>query len=119
MSKRVLTLIIALTFFFLIPNLTPVQAQKDDNVGKFRRVEKGNPNNYIVVFKDSAVSRLRIAGEALSLASAHGGEVKFIYENVIRGFAVSLPEAAAVALSKNPQIEYVEEEAVGSVEQGQ
>lgn len=119
MAKRVLTLIIALTSFFILPNLTPVQAQQGENVEKFRRVEKGNPNNYIVVFKDSAISRLRVAGEARALALAHGGELKFIYEHVLLGFAVRLPEAAAIALSKNLQVEYVEEEAVGSVEQGQ
>jgi len=47
---------------------------------------------------------------ANALARAHGGSVGFIYETALKGFSVELPnEAVAIALSHNPQVDWVEE----------
>ncbi|MGI9168113.1 MAG: S8 family serine peptidase [Pyrinomonadaceae bacterium] len=48
---------------------------------------------------------------ANSLAQLHSGRVGFIYETALFGFSIELPnEAAAIALSQNPQVKFVEEE---------
>jgi len=47
---------------------------------------------------------------ANALARVHAGKVAFIYETALKGFSVEFPnEAAAIALSHNPQVQWVEE----------
>ena len=77
--------------------------------GKFRKVAEPIPNRYFVVFKDE-VARSTTGARAAKLARAHGGKLLHVYGSVLNGFAVELPEAAAVALSQNPLVKYVEED---------
>ncbi|HEV2801258.1 MAG TPA: S8 family serine peptidase, partial [Pyrinomonadaceae bacterium] len=49
---------------------------------------------------------------AAQLAREHGGKVGFVYQHALRGFSVELSEARAIALSRNPQVEYVEEDSL-------
>jgi len=87
-------------------------AQKDK--GKFRRSQKAIPNQYVVVLKDE-VAKEDVPSVASQLALAHGGVSRFIYQHAIKGFSVQLPEAAAIALSKNPQVDYVAEDGQVSI----
>lgn len=54
-------------------------------------------------------------GRGRALGAAHGGEVRFTYGSAIKGFAVSLPEAAVGAFMKamanNPNVDHVEADA--------
>lgn len=69
----------------------------------------------VVVLRDGGRPAADVAAE---LASAHGGRVGFVYTTALRGFTVELPAAAVNALSKNPEVAYVEPvqqvEAVGT-----
>jgi len=67
------------------------------------------PGEYLVVFQSGARD---VPGLANRLAAAHGGEIRYIYEHAIQGFAARLPEAAVAALEKNPQVAYVEPDQV-------
>jgi len=78
--------------------------------GGIRRNEMAIQNQYIVVLKDSVASQA--ASTASNLAEQYGGSVIHIYGNAIKGFSVRLPEAAALALSQNPLVSYVEEDAI-------
>lgn len=75
--------------------------------GKLRRAERAIAGNYIVVLNEQA-------GEpheaALSLTFAHGGSARHVYTSALKGFSVALPEAAAIALSRDPRVSYVEED---------
>ncbi|HEX8424298.1 MAG TPA: S8 family peptidase, partial [Pyrinomonadaceae bacterium] len=64
-----------------------------------------------MVFNES-VPAARVAAFARQLANAHGGRVGYTYQSALRGFSVEMSEAQAVALSRNPQVAYVEEDAV-------
>jgi subtilisin family serine protease len=65
--------------------------------------------DFVVVFKDNVSNP---ASEASGLMAGRGGSVKFTYANAVKGFAVSLPSAAAEAfleaMSKNPNVDYIE-----------
>ena len=67
------------------------------------------PGRYIVVFR-SGVSDVR--GLAQRMTAANGGRLRFTYESAIRGFAADLPDAAAAALARNPNVEFVEQDQV-------
>ena len=64
---------------------------------------------YIVVFKDGVRD---VPGLARALAAANGGTVRFTYQRALRGFAVDLPDRAAAALARNPNVAYVEQDQV-------
>jgi len=64
---------------------------------------------YIVVFKDGVRD---VPGLARSLAGANGGTVRFTYQRALRGFAADLPDRAAAALARNPNVAYVEQDQV-------
>jgi subtilisin family serine protease len=85
---------------------------------KFVRVSNPVPNNYIVVLNDDVVSnqasltvrRAKVTSIANALARAHAGKVGFVYETALKGFSIELPnETAAVAVSQNPNVQWVEE----------
>jgi subtilisin family serine protease len=95
---------------------------------KFLKAVKPVPNRYIVKLKDEVVprdnsiesKRDQISEIANSHAAAHRGQVKHIYAAVLRGFSIELPnEAAARAISHNPQVQWVSEVDVFKTTQGE
>ena len=87
---------------------------------KYVKRDKPIPRRYIVVLKDDVVSdkepvevrRERVAAIANSHAQTYGGKVDYIYETALKGYAIELPdEAAAIAISKLPQVKWVEQDA--------
>lgn len=90
---------------------------------KFVKVQNAIPNRYIVVLNDDVVRsdasldvrRARITAIANSHAQAYLGTVGFVYETALKGYSIELlNEAAAIAISQNPQVKWVEE--VGRLE---
>lgn len=90
---------------------------------KFIRTKKPLPNHYIVVLNEDVVSndaplevrRARIKAIAQSHAEAHGGKVYFIYETALKGYSIQLrSEADAIAISKLPQVRWVEQDGYGT-----
>ena len=91
-----------LTMVFLAMSASMATAQPS---GRAQAV----PGQYIVVFKDTVRDVPALANR---LARGHGGTPLFVYEHALRGFAVALPEQAAAALSRNPNVAYVEPDLV-------
>jgi len=98
---------------------TPAAQAPRKPKAKFNRVENPIFNRYIVVLNDDVVSpgaslnlrRSQVRAVAENLAQLHGGRLGFIYDTAIKGFSIELPsEAAAVALSRHPRVDWVEEE---------
>jgi subtilisin family serine protease len=83
--------------------------QEANSVARFRKNEGAIPNSYIVVFKES-VPRARVDAFSTQLARAHGGTVGYTYRNALRGFSVEMSETQALALSRNSQVAFVEED---------
>jgi len=85
---------------------------------KFIKVQNAIPNKYIVVLNDDVVldrspvaaRRAKVASIANTIARVHAGKVGFVYETALKGFSIELPkETAAIAISQNPQVKWVEE----------
>jgi subtilisin family serine protease len=93
---------------------TPADAIGNDSLqskGTILRNAQRVPGQYLVVLKDG----VEPASAAQELAAAHNGNIGFIYRHAVNGFSISVPEAAAVAISKNPRVKYVEEDGLVSV----
>jgi hypothetical protein len=90
---------------------------------KFIKSKKPIPNRYIVVLRDDVVRddatlevrRAGVAAIAASHAQTYGGQVDYIYETALKGYAIQQPnEAAAIAISELAEVKWVEEDAYGS-----
>jgi subtilisin family serine protease len=119
--KKVLSLFLAVAFSAVMTAPWGTHAQAAGNggegqlhTGKLRKVERSIPGQYVVVLKES-VPASDVASTAAGLAGAHGGSVGHVYTHALRGFSVTLPEAAADALSHDPRVDYVEEDGVVSI----
>jgi subtilisin family serine protease len=69
-------------------------------------------DGYIVVLRDNVTDVRELAAQ---LAGDHGGELGFVYEHAIRGFSVRLSAQAAAALSRNPNVAYLEADQVMTI----
>jgi subtilisin family serine protease len=86
---------------------------------KFVKKQNAISNRYIVVLNDDVAKdddprevRLeRVTEIANSHVLAHLGRVDYIYETALKGYAIELPnEAAAVAISNRPEVQWVEQD---------
>ncbi|WBB65700.1 S8 family serine peptidase [Micromonospora sp. WMMD812] len=66
-------------------------------------------DSYIVVFKDSAVSRSTVGDNASRLVGRHGGAVARTYGAALRGFEVRVGAKAAARIAADPAVAYVEQ----------
>lgn len=66
-------------------------------------------DSYIVVLNDREEN---VADTAATLVNEHRGRLNHVYTHTIKGFSANLSEQAAIALSKNPRVAYVEEDGV-------
>ncbi|MDY7232813.1 Ig-like domain-containing protein [Hyalangium rubrum] len=85
-------------------------ANPKPRVGKLIKTPNALPGRYIVVLEDTAAPRGLVDTLAGEMAQAHRASVKHVFHHALRGFAVSMPEAAAHALSADPRVRYVEED---------
>jgi subtilisin family serine protease len=63
------------------------------------------PDEYIVVFRPGVAD---VTGLARQLAARHDGEVSFVYQHAVQGFAARLPAQALDALRNHPLIDWIE-----------
>ncbi|HET8539377.1 MAG TPA: Ig-like domain-containing protein [Anaeromyxobacter sp.] len=85
---------------------------------KFLRAAKPIPDQFIVVLADDAGGVPAVASQ---MARQHAGAVLRTYEHALRGFAVRMPRARAVALSDDPRVRWIEEDGIveaGAVQPG-
>ena len=71
------------------------------------------PEHYIVVFNDAVADA---PGVAARIANARGGKLLRVYDAALKGMAVQLPDAAAAALAAHPEVAYVEQDQVMSID---
>jgi subtilisin family serine protease len=57
-----------------------------------------------------------VPGLARALERAHGGKLLHTYEHALKGFAIELPAAAALALARNPNVVHMEQDQVMSID---
>src|SRR5215216_6842441 len=83
------------------------QGQSQQHTGKFLKSQGQNaiPNQYVVVLNDDFPGG-DVAAIAAELASSHGGTANYIYRHAIKGFSIQMPEAAAIALSHDPRVDF-------------
>lgn len=107
-----LAAVLTIAYSTAIQNTAVSAAGGQRQQGKLLRAERAIPGNYIVVLNDKAGDPYEAA---LGLTFAYGGSARHVYSRALRGFSVTMPEAAAVALSRDPRVAYVEEDGEMSI----
>lgn len=77
---------------------------------KYFTVTDPIPNKFIVVLDKSKYNdenKESVAPVAQGLAASHNGQLGFIYDSAIYGFSVEMNEEDAIAMSYDPEVEYV------------
>ncbi|MEK6286275.1 MAG: LamG-like jellyroll fold domain-containing protein [Acidobacteriota bacterium] len=93
---------------------TGVRAQGQSATAKFHRIGRPIPNQYIVVLNDDLPSS-DVASRADEMLRTTGGSIGHIYRYALRGFSARMSEGAAIALSLDPRVEFIEEDGVATV----
>ena len=76
--------------------------------GGIKTVHEAVPGSYIVVLEADTPG---VGTVARQLARAHNGEIGYVYSHALKGFSISLKRADALALSADPRVALVEQEA--------
>jgi len=111
MVKKVVVFLIVVALCALAhPSLSVVSSQNTSSLptNKLRRLNKPVAGQYIVIFKNNlpASTLPSIANE---LTQRHGGQIKYVYQHALKGFALQASDSQAIALSRDNRVEYVEE----------
>ena len=93
---------------------TPAEAAVGTVVGADRA--NAIAGQYIVVLKDAKMDRTGVDRAASTLATRHSGRVGYLYSAALRGFSVSLSEAAAARLAADPGVLFVEQDGLVSID---
>jgi subtilisin family serine protease len=112
-------LLIALALFAIWP-IEPSAQNREQSQEKLRKHANAIANRYVVVLRDEAVKYTArdtaVAEIGDSLAATYGAQIERTYKHALNGYAMEMTEAQAVALSLDPRVAYVEEDAEVSVE---
>jgi subtilisin family serine protease len=82
---------------------------RDARVARLLKQKHPIRDRYVVVLDDANADSEAIAGK---LAKRHGGDVRFVYRHALKGFSVQLTADKALALSQEPAVRWVEEDAL-------
>ncbi|HEV2863842.1 MAG TPA: S8 family serine peptidase [Pyrinomonadaceae bacterium] len=115
MKRSLIYLLTVALCLLSFPVAAQGQGRPAEPPGKFRRAARAAiPGQYVVVLNDDTPGP-RVPAIAARMAGEHGGRIRFVYEHALKGFSAHLTEEAAVAISRDPRVKYVEENARGSV----
>nr|WP_232072770.1 S8 family serine peptidase [Phytohabitans flavus] len=87
----------------------PALAQEPSGVIRNAGGNTAVADSYIVVFKDSSVTRTGVDKAARDLAAKHDGAVARTYRAALRGFEVKATAARAARIAADPSVAYVEQ----------
>ncbi len=109
-------LIASIIFVLTIAAAQSVSAQ----MGKFRRAVNPIKGRYIVVlnpkYTDKFALQAAVESEAGYLGYVYGGDVKDVVANAFKGFIVEMSEKAAIRLSRDERIAFVEQDSEMSLQ---
>ncbi len=100
----------------------PAMAQPDPSTGKLIHRPNAIAGKYIVVLKKAAktpaaspTASRRAATFASKITGKYGIFAKAVYEDALSGFAIEAPEELARTIANDPDVDYVEEDSVMSI----
>lgn len=103
------SVLVGLAALAMVAAATPAMAAEP--VGTIRSAGGATAvkDSYIVVFKDSEVSRTAVGSSVERLLRRHGGATARTYSTAIRGAELRISAKAAARIAADPAVAYVEQ----------
>nr|WP_326781906.1 S8 family serine peptidase [Streptomyces longwoodensis] len=70
------------------------------------------PGRYIVVLKDAGLTKSAVKERSKELTSKHGGQVRFTYGTVLKGYAAAMSAEDARQTAADPSVAYVQQDGI-------
>ncbi|WP_189538281.1 S8 family peptidase [Streptomyces roseolilacinus] len=70
------------------------------------------PDRYIVVLKDTGLTKTAVNEHSKELTSKHGGQVRFTYGTVLKGYAAAMSAEDAHQTAADPRVAYVQQDGI-------
>jgi subtilisin family serine protease len=106
---RKLMLVGVATLSMVAAASTPALAAAPEGVIRNAGGATAVTDSYIVVLKDTAVSRMAVGETARDLAAEHGGTVARTWTSALRGFEVTANAKTAARIAASPAVAWVEQ----------
>jgi serine protease len=112
LMKRSVRNTVALLISLLLLQVTAL----GDN-GRILRHSNPVPGRYMVILKDARGNHPNVPGIAHEMAARYGARIprnrqgEELFQSTVKGFVTEVPEAAALAMSLDPRVDFVEEDA--------
>ncbi|MFG1885845.1 S8 family serine peptidase [Micromonospora sp. NPDC049102] len=103
------SIVLGAVVMLAITAATPAMAAEPEGAIRNAGGATAVTDSYIVVFKESAVSRAQVGVTASRLAGQHGGAVGRTYSTALRGFEITAGAKAAARIAAHPDVAYVEQ----------
>ena len=97
--------------------LSSLQFKTAGKTEKLIKSENAVPNRYIVILSDDMEEMQETSTEGVveRLTASFGGEIDKVFTSAVIGYSVKMSPEAAELLSQDPQVKYVEEDAIAFV----
>ncbi|HZH18497.1 MAG TPA: Ig-like domain-containing protein [Archangium sp.] len=79
------------------------------------KTEKAVAGRYIVILDEKALAEAPVEELAHPLSALHGATVEHVYSRALHGFSATMTQEAALRLSNDPRVRYVEEDGEASL----
>ncbi|MEW5654725.1 S8 family serine peptidase [Streptomyces cinereoruber] len=70
------------------------------------------PDRYIVVLKDTGLTKSAVNERSKELTSKHGGQVRFTYGTALKGYAAAMSAEDARQTAADPRVAYVQQDGI-------
>lgn len=103
--------------FALYANTLPfTKIETPAQTDKFRKAKTRIPNRYIVILNEGSNERLTgqtpVEFVSSELAAEYGGQIDKLFKSAMKGFSIEMTAEAALTLSRDSRVKYVEEDSV-------
>ncbi len=119
--RKIFTLLVLVALGVSALTMTPTRSKAqtdklDKKIAKLLKKDKAIPGKYIVVLNEWATGPTGDFSQATEMAdflgSIYGAKVKKVYKHALNGFAAEMSEAAALALSEDSRVDFIEEDSI-------
>ncbi|MFI0169647.1 S8 family serine peptidase [Streptomyces sp. NPDC017095] len=92
--------------------LAATSPEPTPSAGRLIAAAEPVPGRYIVVLKDAGLTKSAVKERSKELTSKHGGQVRFTYGTVLKGYAAAMSAEDARQTAADPRVAYVQQDGI-------
>ncbi|MFF5391877.1 S8 family serine peptidase [Streptomyces sp. NPDC013012] len=92
--------------------LATASPEPTPSVGRVIAAANPVPDRYIVVLKDTGLTKTAVTERSKELTGKHGGQVRFTYGTALKGYAAAMSAEDARQTAADPSVAYVQQDGI-------